>query len=549
MPKRTPATVGTAGLVASALLLGACTSDSGSNGSGTTATGATGAMPTAGSVPADQSPAETAVWPITQDNIDTAVADLDATVSEMMEATGVPGAAVAVVHGDEVVYAKGFGVRDVDTGEAVDADTVFQLASLSKPLGATVVAGAVGDGTVAWDDPIVEHLPDFALADPYVTEHVTIEDMYAHRSGLPEHAGDLLEDLGYDRQQVFERLRFLPLDPFRATYHYTNFGLTAGGEAVATAAGTTWEELSRTRLYDRIGMASTSSTFADFEASPNHAVGHQEHDGTWVVTDPPRQPDAQSPAGGASSSVNDMAQWMRLVLGDGTFEGTEVIDAEALLQAHTPFMVSSPSGSSAARPNQYGLGTGVGVDETGRVRLSHSGAFALGAATTINLMPDEGLGIVVLTNGWPIGLPEAITAAFMDEVVNGTTTRDWLPLLEQRFEGLVEGEPSALGDTPPADPEPARDPGAYTGTYANDYFGEAQVAVVEAGGLQLRLGPDAMAFPLTHWDGDVFTMDTIGENASGISAVTFTVGADGTATDLVIEKYDKVEGVGVFTRR
>ncbi len=102
------------------------------------------------------------------------------------------------------------GVRAAGSDEPVDADTVFQLASMSKPVGATVVAQQVGEGSIGWDTPVIEHLPTFALADPYVTEHATVGDLYAHRSGLPDHAGDDLEDLGYDRAQVIERLRFLP---------------------------------------------------------------------------------------------------------------------------------------------------------------------------------------------------------------------------------------------------------------------------------------------------------------------------------------------------
>lgn len=153
-----------------------------------------------------------------------------------MARTGVPGVAVAVVHKDEVVRLDDFGKRHVGQEAEVGPDTVFQLASLSKPLASTVVAGAVGDKTVAWDDPVAEHLPDFALKDPWVTEHVTVADLFAHRSGLPDHTGDLLEDLGYDRKYVLERLRLKPLTPFRASYAYTNFGVTTAGEAVADAA-------------------------------------------------------------------------------------------------------------------------------------------------------------------------------------------------------------------------------------------------------------------------------------------------------------------------
>jgi len=121
---------------------------------------------------------------------------LDRVVQQSMQRTGVPGVAIAVVYRDQAIYLKGFGVRQVGSPEAVDADTVFPLASLSKPVASTVVAALVGDGLVAWDDPIIRHDPGFAMYDPWVTRQVTLRDMFAHRSGLPDHAGDPLEDRG-----------------------------------------------------------------------------------------------------------------------------------------------------------------------------------------------------------------------------------------------------------------------------------------------------------------------------------------------------------------
>ncbi|NCC28889.1 MAG: class A beta-lactamase-related serine hydrolase, partial [Gammaproteobacteria bacterium] len=265
--------------------------------------------------------------PIPEGRVAAAVAQLDAMAEASLESTGVPGMAIAVVHRDRVVYIKGFGRRSLDGEARIDAETVFQLASLSKPVAATVVAAAVdraridragvdgeggGRAGVAWDDPIVRHLPDFALKDPAITPRVTIADLFAHRSGLPDHAGDLLEDIGYGRAEILSRLRFYPLAPFRASYAYTNFGLTAAAEAVARAAGKPWEDLSQDLLYGPLGMDSTSSRFADFIAAPNHAVGHIRRDGVWMVTPEVRRPDAQTPAGGVSSSVTDLAQWMRL---------------------------------------------------------------------------------------------------------------------------------------------------------------------------------------------------------------------------------------------
>jgi CubicO group peptidase (beta-lactamase class C family) len=502
-----------------------------------------------GAPKSDAPPSATYAWQIPPGRVAKAVAGIDAIMRRSMDETGVPGLAIAVVYGDEVVYAQGFGVSDVRTGERVDADTVFQLASVSKPLGATMIARAVHQGAVAWDDPIVKHSPGFALSDPYVTQHVTIEDMYAHRSGLPDQAGDRLEDLGYDRADVLARLRLLPLEPFRAVYRYTNFGVTAAAEAVAAAGGTDWATLSQRFLYQPLGMARTSSRFADYEAAPNRAVTHVRDGERWVARYT-RQPDAQSPAGGASSSVNDMSRWLRLLLADGRFEGKELISSKEVLDLRTPRMTSNPLASPEARASSYALGMGVSVDETGRVRLTHSGAFMLGAATTIALVPAEQLGVVVLTNGMPIGVPEAIAAEFLDLAETGTVSRDWLAAYQQIFAGFYDAG-TALGESPPAQPAPPRPTEAYIGTYANAYYGPGEI-VVDGEILVMVLGPDQTEFPLRHWDGDTFAYQTTGENASGRQGVRFTADTNGRVLSFAVEDFNRgAEGkgnFGVFTR-
>ena len=159
---------------------------------------------------------------------------LDSIVADAMGRTGVPGVAVTVVSTDDTLAARGYGVASTETGAPVDADTIFQLASLSKPLASTVVASIVGEGLVTWHTPVVDHYPDFALHEPWPTSQVTIADLFSHRSGLADHPGDVLENLGYYHYTVLHRLRYLrPKYSFRDGYGYayTNFGLTAGAIA------------------------------------------------------------------------------------------------------------------------------------------------------------------------------------------------------------------------------------------------------------------------------------------------------------------------------
>jgi CubicO group peptidase (beta-lactamase class C family) len=480
--------------------------------------------------------------------IDAAVSKVDGLVDDLMRKTGVPGMSVAVVRGGKTVYAKGFGVKDATKGSGadnkVDADTVFQLASVSKSLGATVVAHEVTDNVVTWDTPVVSKLPWLALSDPYVTAHVTVADLYSHRSGLPDHAGDKLEDLGYDRRQVLERLKYLPLEPFRSSYAYTNFGLTAAAESVAVAAGKSWEDLSDEVLYRPLGMASTSSKYADFLARPNRAVLHVKAGDKWEPRFQ-RDPDAQTPAGGVSSSINDMARWLTMVMANGTYNGQRITSPEALLPAITPQIVSSPASSPKARAGSYGHGFNASVTSSGRTQFSHSGAFASGAATNFVAMPSDDVGIIALTNGAPYGIPEALTAQFMDLVQYGELREDWPALYNHAIGWMNNPGGSLVGKQAPANAAPARPLTDYLGRYASDYWGPA-VVTQNNGQLQLALGPQNRTFPLTHWDGDTFTFSITDENAppGTISKAVFSRFPGAT---LNLEYYD-TDKLGTFTR-
>ncbi|MFB7174758.1 serine hydrolase [Streptomyces sp. NPDC056254] len=478
---------------------------------------------------------------LTDAAVDKAVAGLDGSVAEKMRRTGVPGVAVAVVHDGKVVYLKGFGLRRTDEGAKVDPDTVFQLASVSKPVSSTVVAGALADPG-AWDEPLADSLPGFALKDPWVTSHVTPADLFSHRSGLPDHAGDLLEDLGYDRAYILGHLREEPLSPFRASYAYTNFGLTAAAEAVARDQDVSWQKLSEDTLFKPAGMTRTSTEFDAYAKAPDRAWGHVRNpDGTWSPRYV-RDADAQTPAGGASSTARDMSRWLRLHLDTGSLDGKRIIPADALARTYQPEVVSQAV-TGRGTPQFYGLGWNVSYDDAGRLRLSHSGGFALGVNSNVTMLPLERLGIVVLTNGAPVGLADSVALDFFDTAQYGKPTTDWLPLVAASYEQtFAVGRSETDYAHPPAGAKPARDSAAYTGTYDNPYYGRATVTAGDDGALTLSLGPKPLRFPLAHYDGDTFSFETTGENAVGRTGVFFS---DGT---LRVEYLDQ-NHLGTFTRR
>lgn len=474
--------------------------------------------------------------------LDTALAQLPDRVQALMRESGVPGVAVAVVVDGRTVFSEGYGVCVLGQPDTVDADTVFQLASVSKSVGATVVAHQVSRGQVGWDTRMQTLLPDFALRDPQASAALTVGDLYAHRSGLPDHAGDLLEDLGYDQAALFARLRYLPLAPFREHYAYTNAGLTAAAEGVAAQAGRTWAVLSREALYAPLGMTRTTSSHAESLQWRNRSLGHvRTQDGQWQVSELQRDPDVQSAAGGVSSSVNDMARWLQLILAQGRIPGGQLIAADALAPALSPQIQTDPQDPNS----HYGFGFNVGPTSAGHRMVSHSGAFTLGASTSFFAVPALDIGIVVLTNGVPTGLAEAVGREFLDLVESGRLQRDWWALYSAAMVSLIAPEGSLIGASPPQPGVPPQPLAAYVGTYDNDYYGPLHVELADtATALVMRLGPKPQRLALTHWDASTFVFAPAGESASpgSISRADFDAGG------VTLEFFD-AEGLGRFVRR
>lgn len=492
-------------------------------------------------------PAAAAAADDLHERIAAALPKLDALAAANVGSDGVPGMAIAVVYRDEVVYLKGFGVREAGKPDVVDPDTVYQLASCSKPIAATVVAALVSDGAVGWDAKIADIDPGFRLHDAYPTAEVTIRDLFAHRSGLPGDAGNDLEQLGFSRDVILQRMHLLePAGSFRAVYRYSNFGLTEGAVAAAHAAHLTWEDAADQRLFRPLGMTSTSARYADFLARTDRAALHVRVDGQWrpLVT---RDPDPQSPAGGISSSARDMTRWVRLELGNGTFEGRELIKPAALEETHRPAILSGQNPING-RPSFYGAGWTIDYGPHG-VMWGHAGAFSQGARTLVQIFPEQQIGIVVLTNVFPSGVPEGIASSFIDTVFDGAPSRDWVATWNAAYASMFEPAAKAAiarYGTPPASASPALPPQAYAGRYANDYLGT--VSVVQAdGGLVLHLGPDGKtAHRLRHFDRDTFTVFATPESPEVPSAVTFTMDG-GKAGTLTLEDLNAM-GQGVLHR-
>ena len=487
--------------------------------------------------------------PVPPERVAAAITEVAAMAERLTASGAVPGLAIAIVHDDAVVYLGGFGLREMGKGGAVSPDTVFQIASMSKPLSSTVVAKLVSDGVVDWESRMADLEPRFALHDPYPSAEVTLRDLFAHRSGLPGSSGDDLEEIGYDREAIRARLRLIPPpSSFRAGYAYSNAGLTQAALAAATAAGAPWETLAEGRLFAPLGMAATSYRYADFLRRDDRAALHVRQDGAWVAL-VRRDADAQAPAGGVSSTVRDLAQWMRLELAGGSYAGERLIAADAIAATHVPLISRGKNGLTGA-DSFYGLGWNV---EFGRHGLAwgHAGAFSTGARSVVTLYPEAGLGMVVLCNAFPTGVPEGLSDTFFDLAFDGKVAQDWVADWNGVFEGLFApaiAAAKAAYAAPPVPATPALPDAAYLGSYANAYAGEAVVAAA-GGGLVLKLGPAGeTVYPLTHFDRDLFLYFADPEMPDMPSALRFSLGRDGRALALTAGSLDS-NGLGTLQRQ
>lgn len=463
---------------------------------------------------------------------------LDAYIEKAMREWRVPGLALGVVEGDSVVWAKGYGVRDIGTRAPVDEHTLFAIASATKPFTVASLAMLVSEGKLSWDDPVTELLPGFRLHDPYVTREITVRDLLSHRGGLPE-PDRLFAASTSDRAEVVRRLRYLePSFSFRSRFGYQNSMFTVAGHLVPALTDLTWEEFVQKRIFDPLGMRSSNTSVEALEAETNVATPYAVIDDAvqeipWDVIH------SDAPAGAINSSIADMTRWIRLQLGRGSFEGNSLIDPKLIEEMRTPQTIIRRKGfwDTVFPPGHfltYGLGWFV-YDYHGYKVVDHGGAVD-GMQAMVALLPDKQLGLVVLTNlDWNM-LPEALRNRIFDAYL-GLPEQDWSSkLLEKEREYLAreEAEEKRLEEARVPGTKPLRSLERYIGTYENEIYGRV---TVERGAddLVLHFTPSLVA-DLEHWHYDVFRAVWRNEYEFWRKTfVTFVLGPRGEVEEMRVE--------------
>jgi CubicO group peptidase (beta-lactamase class C family) len=484
--------------------------------------------------------------------------DLDARIEAAMQAYGTPGFAVAIVEDGEVVHAKGYGVRKLGSPEKVDADTIFPTGSTGKAVTTAAIAILVDEGKLDWDDKVIDHLPDFRMYDPWVTREMTVRDLLVHRSGLGLGAGDLLyvPRTSRSRADVVRALRHIaPATSFRSGYAYDNILYVVAGELVAAVSGQSWESFIRDRVFRAAGMDDSVSDEAERFANPNRAHPHARIDGrvrglgTQVVL-PEREGLGQvaAPAGGLSSSANDMARWLQIQLGQGALPGGEdkhLYSEASAREMWTPQVLvpirayPPPISDMTPQFSSYALGWNV-QDYRGVKTVQHGGA-VFGVLTMVVLVPDHKLGFALQMNSEDYPVLRGVMNELLDHYL-GFPKRDWVAAFGQWNEQRLAGGVAALdaataGGT--RHTRPSLPLAAYAGRYVDSWYGPIAVTHDKRGlRIDFRQTPN-MAGALEHYQYDTFIVrwdDAAIEQAY----VTFNLDAEGKVARITMKAVSPV---------
>ena len=445
-------------------------------------------------------------------------------VNKALKDWELPGLAIAIVKNDKIVYAKGFGVRKLGDPAPVDEKTLFAIGSSSKAFTAAGIAMLVDEGKIKLDDPVTKYLPGFQLFDPYVTREITVRDLLCHRSGLER--GDFIwYGTSYDRDEIWNRIRYVkPSWSFRSKFGYQNIMYLAAGQVLARVSGKSWDDFVRDRIFKPLEMTSTNTTIRAFAGQNNVATPHAKVDDK-VRTIPWRNIDNIAPAGSINSNVTDMAQWVRLQLAEGSYKGARLISSAEMTEMHEPqTIIPKDPQLSMFMPDSHFRSYGLGwmlQDYKGRKVVQHGGAID-GMIAMVGMIPEEKLGVVILSNLQGQLLPTALMFRIFDTYLGGPQ-KDWAGEMLKGLKGLEDQGKAALKkmeESRVKGTQPSLALEKYAGTYKDEALGDAKVTL-ENGKLVVRT--PAFVGDLEHWHYDTFRA-TFRDNAvGGKTMATFTL--------------------------
>ena len=440
--------------------------------------------------------------------------DLDSYVTRVLKTFEVPGLSVAIVKDGKTVLAKGYGVRKLGESTPVDANTLFGIGSNTKAFTSAALSTLVDAHKISWDDPVYQRLPGFQMYDPYVSHEMTIRDLLTHRSGMGLGEGDLLfwPHTTYTRDDIIYRLRFMkPASSFRSHYAYDNLLYMTAGQIIPAVTGRSWDDYVREYILGPLGMTNTNLSTSAFKSGDDYAWPHSKVDGELEVL-PFQNLDNVGPAGSINSSAAEMAKWAALQLNRGKLPGA---DKRVFSEAQSREMWSPqtilPSGERpgplsalSTKFAAYGLGWGL-RDYHGRKLVGHTGGVS-GFVSRVMLVPEENLGVVILTNAEQSGAFDSILFHILDHYF-GLQPADWVAAFKASDEADEKDAREILAKQNfgrAANSKPSLSLEKYAGIYSDPWYGS--ITIRSASGtliFSMDHTPSAVA-DLQHWQYDTF---------------------------------------------
>jgi CubicO group peptidase (beta-lactamase class C family) len=474
------------------------------------------------------------------------LADLPEFAAQQLELWHAPGASIAIVRGDEVLAATGFGLRNLKEKLPMTGKTVQPIASISKSFTVASLALLTRDGKLNWDKPVRDYMPEFRLFADYATEHITPRDLVTHATGLPRHDWVWVGSTA-SRAELVQRLRYLePSAEPRARYQYNNLAFCTAGYLAGRVAGSSWEELVKTRIFEPLGMASSSFSVDDLAASADHATAYRLNDKDEPVEIRYLNVDSLGPAGAINANAEDISRYLRMYLGKGKFEGREILsEADVAEMTSQRIVVSDSEVFSELGSSQYGMGLRI-TSYRGRKMVHHGGALR-GLSASFSFLPAEKIGVFVAANCSDSSIPSVLTYAVYDRLL-GLDKIDWSGRFRARRDKDKKSESSAAEQnvsTRKTGTTPAHALDEYAGDYEHPGYG---IFAVKVDGAALQGSFNQARSVFEHYHYEVFAAPKNEASSLSEEKIQFNTSIDGDVESVSIQ-FEPATKALVFKRK
>ncbi len=464
---------------------------------------------------------------------------LDATIQKILKDWNVPGCGIGIVEKGKLVYAKGYGYRDLEKKLPVTPNTSFQIASNTKLFTATAIGLLVDEGKLDWDKPIRGYVPQIQFYNEELTANVTIRDMLSHRTGISRH-DNIWYKSDFSRQELFDRIKYLePSIPLRSGYLYNNLMYGAAGSVVEYISKLTWEDFVTNRIFKPLGMSHSMFLTEDMIKQPDFMRPYYEKRDTSLLLPYPYYMQFQGvgPCGSIISSINDLSHWLVAQMNQGKFDGKQILPAGVIRDTMQPASMpgSVPDKYFENLNSIYGMGRSSSSYK-GHYKTRHGGAIG-GIYSEISFMPADSVGVIVFTNGAHVGqLPSIITSVVYDKLLKlGDTPwsernlKDYLKEKETDRQARKKPDTDKVPNT-----KPSHALSDYKGTYQDAAYGVMEITQSNEG---LGFYFHNTTMPLHHYHYDRFV--SADDEVNGKWSLVFTTDAQGSIQNVKVSLDEK----------